>query len=31
MDEAQRAAFDRAAGMAQEFRDRGASLYLPAK
>jgi phosphomethylpyrimidine synthase len=34
MDEAQRAAFDRAAGMpgtAQEFRDSGASLYLPAE
>ncbi len=34
MDDAQRAALDRAAGMAgkaQEFRDRGASLYLPAE
>ncbi len=34
MDDAQRAALDRAAGMAgkaQEFRERGASLYLPAE
>ncbi len=34
MDDAQRAALDRTAGMAgkaQEFRDRGASLYLPAE
>ena len=34
MDDAQRAALDRAAGMAgkaREFRDRGASLYLPAE